>query len=135
MNSFFQTLKSLYQKYRNFILYCVIGVINTGVDFGVFTLLRYTGLHYLIANIISYHCGIVSSFFLNKYYNFKVEDKSVKRFISFYAISLIAICVSEGLLYLFISVCSINDLIAKLISMVIIAVSQFLFVKHFTFKK
>jgi putative flippase GtrA len=113
----------------------VIGVINTGVDFGVFTLLRYTGLHYLIANIISYHCGIVCSFFLNKYYNFKVEDKSVKRFISFYSISLIAICVSEGLLYLFISVCSINDLIAKLISMVIIAVGQFLFVKHFTFKK
>jgi putative flippase GtrA len=128
-------IPGLWAKHRNFILYCIIGVVNTGVDFGVFTLLRWSGLHYLLANVISYHCGIVCSFFLNKYYNFKVHDKTVKRFLSFYAISLVAVCVSEGLLFLFINVFSLNDLIAKLISMVIIAIGQFLFVKTFTFKK
>ncbi|MBO7491515.1 MAG: GtrA family protein [Bacteroidales bacterium] len=128
-------LGDLWNKYRNFILYCLIGVVNTGVDFGVFTLLRWFGLHYLVANLISYHCGIVCSFFLNKYYNFKVYDKSARRFLSFYMISLIAVGVSEGLLYLLIQVLSLNDLLAKLISMVIIAVGQFLFVKKFTFKK
>lgn len=135
MSVVFKLIQSTYTKHRNFIIYCLIGVINTGVDFGVFTLLCWTGLHYLIANIISYHCGIICSFFLNKSYNFKVKDKAVKRFVSFYTISLIAICVSEGLLYLLISICSVNDLIAKFISMVIIAIGQFLFVKHFTFKK
>lgn len=128
-------ITELWNKYRNFVLYCVIGVVNTGVDFGVFSFLRFLGLHYLIANIISYHCGIICSFFLNRYYNFKIKDKPMRRFLSFYAISLVAVAVSEGLLYLFVNVMSMNDLVAKLISMVIIAIGQFMFVKRFTFKK
>lgn len=129
-----EKFKLLLQKYRNFILYCCIGVINTGVDFGVFALLNHIGLHYLIANIISYHCGIICSFLLNSNINFKVTDKPLRRFLSFYGISLVAIAISEGLLFLFVSVLSLNSLIAKVISMVIIAIGQFIFVKHFTFK-
>mgnify|MGYP003296928258 CR=1 FL=1 len=129
-----EKIKFLLQKYRNFILYCCIGVINTGVDFGVFALLNYIGFHYLIANIISYHCGIICSFLLNSNINFKVTDKPLRRFLSFYGISLVAIAISEGLLFLFVSVLSLNSLIAKVISMVIIAIGQFIFVKHFTFK-
>lgn len=129
-----EKFKLLLQKYRNFILYCCIGVINTGVDFGVFALLNHIGLHYLIANIISYHCGIICSFLLNSNINFKVTDKLLQRFLSFYGISLVAIAISEGLLFLFVSVLSLNSLIAKVISMVIIAIGQFIFVKHFTFK-
>lgn len=129
-----EKFKLLLQKYRNFILYCCIGVINTGVDFGVFALLNHIGFHYLIANIISYHCGIICSFLLNSNINFKVTDKPLRRFLSFYGISLVAIAISEGLLFLFVSVLSLNSLIAKVISMVIIAIGQFIFVKHFTFK-
>lgn len=135
MNPISQQIASLYKKYRNFILYCVIGVINTGVDLGVFSLLCYTGLHYLIANIISYHCGILCSFLLNRFINFKIKDKPVRRFLSFYGISLVAIAASEGMLYLFVSVLGLPSIVAKLISMVIIAICQFLFVKHFTFRK
>ena len=135
MNSIFQQIASLYIKYRNFILYCVIGVINTAVDLGVFSLLCYTGLHYLVSNIISYHCGILCSFLLNSIINFKIKDKPVRRFLSFYGISLVAIAASEGMLYLFVSIWGLPSIVAKLISMVIIAICQFLFVKHFTFRK
>ena len=128
-------LKKLYNKYRNFILYCLIGVINTGVDFGIFALLDNVGLYYLAAHIISYHCGILCSFFLNRYYNFKVKDKPARRFLSFYGVSLAALAGSAALLYLLVSVMSLNHLIGKLIATVIIAVCQFLFVKNFTFKK
>lgn len=130
-------VKKLYTKYRNFILYGLIGCINTVVDFGVFALLRIPqiDLHYLLANIISYHCGLFCSFFLNRQYNFKVKDNPGKRFISFYAISLLAIAASEGLLILFISVCHLDDILSKVLSMIIIAIIQFIFVKRFTFKK
>ncbi len=135
MGKLTQLIKYLYDKYRNFILYCLIGVINTGVDLGIFTLLQYLGLHYLIANIISYHCGIVCSFLLNRMVNFKVKDKPMRRFLSFYGISLLAVAVSEGMLYLFVSVMGLHSVVAKIISMVIIAICQFLFVKRFTFRK
>ena len=127
-------IKGLFQKYRNFILYCCIGVVNTGVDFGVFALLDWAGLYYLTSNLVSYHCGIICSFLLNSNINFKVTDKPIKRFFSFYGISVVAIFISEALLYLFVSILSWHSLIAKLISMVLIAVGQFVFVKRFTFK-
>ncbi|MBQ6071847.1 MAG: GtrA family protein [Bacteroidales bacterium] len=135
MDKLTQLIKTLYAKYRNFILYCLIGVINTCVDLGVFTLLQYMGMHYLVANIISYHCGIVCSFLLNRMVNFKIKDKPMRRFLSFYGISLVAVAVSEVLLYLLVSVMGLHSVVAKLISMVIIAICQFLFVKHFTFRK
>ena len=135
MDKLTQLIKTLYTKYRNFILYCVIGVINTGVDLGVFSLLCHWGVHYLVANIISYHCGIVCSFLLNRKVNFKVKDKVFRRFLSFYGISLVAVAASEGMLFLFVSVMGLPSIVAKLISMVIIAICQFLFVKRFTFRK
>jgi len=126
---------NLYQKYRHFILYCLIGVINTGVDFGIFALLDYVGVYYLVAHVISYHCGIICSFFLNRYYNFKVTDRPAQRFLSFYGVSLVALGASAALLYLFVSVLSFHHLLGKLIATAIIVVCQFLFVKNFTFKK
>ncbi|MBO4489576.1 MAG: GtrA family protein [Bacteroidales bacterium] len=125
----------IFKKYRNFILYCLIGVLNTGVDFGVFALLDHVGLYYIVAHIISYHCGIICSFILNRQYNFKVQDKPVQRFFSFYSASLVALAASAGLLYLFVSVCGMHHLLGKLIATAIIVVCQFLFVKHFTFKR
>ena len=130
-----QILHNLYTQHRNFVLYCMIGVINTGVDFGIFALLDHSGLQYLIAHIISYHCGIFCSFFLNRYYNFKVKDKTGRRFLSFYGASLVALALSAALLYLFVDLAAMPHLLGKLLATVIIVVCQFLFVKHFTFKK
>ncbi len=128
-------IASLIKKYRNFILYCIIGVINTGVDFGVYTVLTLCGMYYIAAHVISYHCGIVCSFLLNRYYNFKVKDKPMQRFASFYGISLVALVASAGLLYLFVDICALDKILGKLIATAIIVVVQFLLVKTFTFKK
>ncbi|MCQ2285490.1 MAG: GtrA family protein [Bacteroidales bacterium] len=152
-------LNTLLTKHKNFIIYCLIGCINTIVDFSIFTLLTYWGLYYIISHVISYHCGILCSFFLNRHFNFKVKDKTFRRFLSFYGISLIALCSSAALLYLFVDVlclgCFITDLlpnsnfildifhnylafnkiVGKLIATIIIVVLQFLFVKTYTFKQ
>lgn len=130
-----EKFKLLLQKYRNFILYCCIGVINTGVDFGIFALLDWAGLYYIIAHVISYHCGIFCSFFLNRYYNFKVKDKPMHRFLSFYVSSLVAMALSAGLLYLFVTAFGLPHLLGKLFATALIVICQFLFVKYFTFKK
>lgn len=135
MRKLLSLIQTLYTKYRNFVLYCLIGVVNTGVDFGIFALLDWTGLYFIIAHIISYHCGVFCSFFLNRYYNFKVKDKVVQRFLSFYASSMVAMALSAGLLYLFVTVVGMQHLLSKLIATILIVVCQFLFVKYFTFKK
>lgn len=128
----------IYLKYRNFLLYGLIGCLNTIVDIGVYTLLTtstHLNIHFEVANFISYHCGIFCSFFFNRRYNFKTKDRKWRRFLSFYVISLIALFATGGVLYLLVSIWHLNEIVAKIIATILIALVQFIFLKHFTFKE
>lgn len=125
----------LYQKSRNFILYGGIGCITTALDIAIFMGLTQCGMKELIANTISYQTAMVVSFLLNRKYNFRVNDKFWLRFFSFFLINLIGYFTSQGLVYVFISVLSINDFIGKLLATILAGLIQFIFIKRITFRK
>lgn len=127
-------LKRFFINYRELILYGFWGGLCATLDFVVFTFLR-SIIPYMIANVISVHIGIITSFLLNRTYNFKVKDKFVLRFFSFYCVGLSGLLISESILYLFTEVFSVKDLLSKLISIIIVALYQFLLNKFVTFKK
>jgi len=130
-----ESITSLYIKFRNLILYGLIGGFCATLDFGVYTLLcHYDIMPYLWANVISIHVGIFTSFILNRQLNFKVKNKTALRFLSFYTIGLIGLGISELMLYLMVTVGEMNELICKLISIVVVALIQFLLNKYITFK-
>ncbi len=135
-NSTKEKINFLYSKFRNLILYGIIGGFCAALDFGIYTLLCYFNIiPYLWANIISVHCGIFCSFFLNRLINFKVTDKTTQRFISFYIVGLIGLGISEGMLLLMVNVGQWNEIACKLITIVIVALVQFFLNKYITFKK
>ena len=127
-------VKSLLSKYRELRLYGLIGGICATLDLVVFSALK-RFIPDLIANVISVHVGIITSFCLNRKYNFKVEDKFVIRFFSFYLIGLSGLLISESILYYLTEILLIKDLVSKLFSIVIVALYQFLLNKFVTFKK
>ena len=117
-----QTIKHLYNKFRHLILYGIIGGFCATLDFGIYTLLcHFDILPYLWANVISIHCGIICSFLLNRTFNFKVKDKTPQRFVSFYVVGLIGLGISELMLYVMVTIGGWNELLCKLISVVIVA--------------
>lgn len=126
-------MKQFFEKYRNLILYGLIGGSCALLDFIV-----YSGLcsiiPFLVANVISTHCGIFCSFFLNRKYNFKVEDNTLRRFFSFYTVGLLGLAVSEGLLFLMVNYFGIEKIVSKLITVVAVALLQFVLNKFITFK-
>lgn len=130
-----ERIRQLYLKYRNFVLYGIIGGTCAGLDFIVYTILCYFGCNHLISNIISTHCGIFCSFLLNSYVNFKVSDKLLRRFLSFYTIGLLGLALSEGMLYLMVDMGGVNKIIAKLITVFVVALVQFFMNKFITFKR
>jgi putative flippase GtrA len=127
-------MAKLYQRHRNFILYGIIGGISAGLDFGIYTLLVHYGLNILFANIISIHCGIFCSFLLNRYINFKVKNKAGLRFLSFYAVGLLGLAISSGMLYLCVDYLMWDKIFSKLLTVIVVAITQFLLNKHITFK-
>lgn len=125
----------LYERFRNLILYGIIGSFTASLDFTVFWLLsHYTGLQYLIANIIGVTVGITTSFILNRKYNFKVEDHTARRFVIFLSVGLFGMLVSSGILYYCVDVMQLNKIPSKLLSIVIVVLAQFFLNKYITFK-
>ncbi|MDE5574104.1 MAG: GtrA family protein [Bacteroidales bacterium] len=125
----------LFNKFRHLILYGVIGGISSGLDFLLYTaLVELTGLNYMLANCISVLAGIAVSFLLNRKYNFKVEDKTVRRFLIFLSVGLGGLLFSNLILYLCIEYMSIDELVSKVLSIVPVVLLQFLLNKFITFK-
>ena len=127
-------IKELFLKYRELILYGIIGGLCASLDFGVYTLLS-LWIPFLWANIISVHCGILGSFILNRNYNFKVKDNTGKRFISFYFVGLAGLGLSELLIYLLTNKFEWHYIIAKLLTVVVVALFQFALNKLITFNR
>lgn len=130
-----ETIIKLYQQFRNLILYGLIGGFCAALDFAVYTVLCECDIMpYLWANVISIHVGIFASFVLNRQFNFKVKNKTALRFASFYTVGLIGLGISELMLYMMVTVGGMNELVCKLISIVVVALIQFVLNKYITFK-
>lgn len=129
-------LIALFNRFRNLILYGIIGGFCAALDFGIYTLLCYYDvLPYLWANVISTHIGIITSFSLNRSINFKVKDKTTQRFLSFYAVGLTGLGLSSLMLWLMVDKACWNELVCKLITIVFVSLMQFILNKYITFKK
>ena len=128
-------INDLYNRFRNLILYGIIGGFCAALDFGVYSVLIYLDIMpYLWANVISIHIGIFTSFLLNRSLNFRVKDKTAVRFLSFYVVGLVGLGISELMLFCMVTVGGWNELICKLLSIVVVALVQFLLNKYITFK-
>lgn len=127
---------SFYHRFRNLIFYGFIGGFCATLDFAVYTLLcHFEVMPYLWANVISTHIGIFTSFLLNRSYNFKVKDKTLLRFLSFYAIGLTGLGLSSLLLWLMVDKAQWDKLVCKLITIVVVSLVQFVLNKFVTFKQ
>ena len=85
-----------------FIKFNVVGIMNTAVDFGVFMILnRYLGLVYAMSQVISYSCGMVNSYFLNKFWTFqKREGFTAIEVTKFILVNLSSLGISLLVLYI-----------------------------------
>ena len=130
-----EIIKTLYHKFHHLILYGIIGSFSSGLDFVIYTILvQVFGIHYLVANCISVLAGISTSFTLNRNYNFKVKDKTTRRFTIFLCVGLCGLKLSNAILYTCINTFEMNKIVSKLLSIVLVVFFQFLINKYLTFK-
>lgn len=120
---------------KEMFLYGVIGVMSAGIDFGIFVFLKSFYIpNVFIANFISINIGMVFSFFMNSFFNFKMTDKLLKRAIKFFAVAYFGMMLSMMILFLGNKVLKFDSLLVKLVSIAIVAMVQFVLNKVATFK-
>lgn len=128
-------IKALYSKFRNLILYGIIGSCTAMLDFLIFTgLTQWTSIHYIIANIISCSTGILCSFLLNRKYNFKVTDHTFRRMVISFSVGIFGMFLSSVILHFCIDNMHWEELVSKLMSIVIVVIIQFFMNKYISFR-
>jgi putative flippase GtrA len=115
--------------------FAVVGVLNTLVDFSIFTALVY-GLDWsaVIANIFSYSCGIVCSYHVNKRWTFRSTSRAVKgyrKFTAFCVLNMIGLTLGTITIWMFVDVT--NAIIAKLLSVFVTFVWNYWTIRNFIF--
>lgn len=130
-------ISDIVERYRDFILYAIIGGACATFDFLIYTFIvtALPEFNIILANTISVLAGITLSFVLNRQYNFKVKDKTARRFIIFLVVGLSGLAISTFLIFLTVDLWNWNKLYAKLATIVVVSVFQFALNKTITFKK
>ncbi len=129
------------ESLHQFVKFALIGVVNTAVDFGIYTLLtRYTvAFDYhtarkYIANLISFLIATTFSFYANRSWTFRRTDKAtLGEATRFYSTTVSGLFLNEILLLIMVRGFGIYDLIAKVFATFVTIFWNFLFKKFWVF--
>ncbi len=123
------------EDFVQLVKYVLIGVLGLVVDFGIYTILTHFKLNVEIANIISSTCGIINNFLWNSYSNFKVHDRMILRFISYFIVGQITTVFTTVSLFIFVTKLGYPHLIVKIVATFVATLIQFVINKVVTFRK
>jgi len=120
-----------------FVKFGLVGVLNTAVDFTVYTLLYWAGIPYLLAQCVSFAAGTANSYVLNRMWTFQARGQQgaagqLGRHILW---NVIVLLLSLGLLYLFSDGLGMHPMPAKVVVTIIATVVNFVGSKLWVFRK
>lgn len=125
-------------KLKHLTRFSFVGVINTLIDFFVFSMLQGVfGVSYVLSQFLGYSCGIVNSFILNKNWTFKkgnAEKKTVKELIEFVSVNVVTLALTMILINYLTKDLEVNVYVAKIIVTILAQISNFLLYKLWIFK-
>ncbi len=138
MEKFIKILK----KYKELISYLIFGALTTVVSLVVYYLSVFTFLspnnafELQIANIISWIAGVCFAYFTNRKYVFESKEKNkLKESSKFVFTRVVTLIMDMAIMWIGVTLLHGNDKVIKLISQIIIIVSNYIFSKIFVFKK
>lgn len=108
-----------------FLRFNLVGLLNTAIDFVLFTLFIWLGVYYLLAQILAYGAGMANSFLLNNRYTFNKSQASVpgtnkwKKRLRFAVWNGIVLGISLLLLAALTKLFSMDDVLAKAVVTVV----------------
>lgn len=113
-----------------FVLFNMIGLLNTAIDFAVFTVLITLSVHVGIAQAVGYMAGMINSYVLNsritfrEHANKKKKGQAGSRRIRFLLWNLTMLLLSVALMTLAVNVLHIHTIVAKIgVTIIVLAIN------------
>jgi putative flippase GtrA len=120
---------------RQFVKFALVGVTNTLVFLGVYTLLyQVLGVYYLLASAIAFTAGAVNGFLLNRAWTFQGHVGDAFTPVRWMIVQGCGLALDEVLLYLWVSRLGIDKLLAQAMAILVVVVLTFFANRAWTFR-
>ena len=137
-------MKELIKKFWNkeVLMYLIFGVLTTIVSLAIYYALTYTvldannSIQLQIANVISWVGGVIFAYVTNRKYVFESKNKNkVAEAGKFVSARLVTLLMDMAIMFVGVTLLKGNDKILKIISQIVVIVSNYVFSKLLVFKK
>lgn len=136
-------IKSLFERYKELVLYGVVGVMTTVINLGIFYIASlFLGKELIainIANILAWVGGVSFAFIANKLVVFKSKSfekgKLIKEILSFVAARVASLGFEVLVLNVGIGLLEIDEMVCKVVAQVGIILMNYVLSKYIIFKE
>ncbi|WP_438493125.1 GtrA family protein [Paenibacillus sp. IHBB 3054] len=126
------------KKYQEVCSYIIFGILTTVVNISIFYVLSKSGFDFKISTTIAWVISVLFAFITNKKYVFKsTENKpksTLKEFNQFFILRILSYIIDLVSMILLINYISMDVMIAKVITNIIVIVLNYLISKKLIFK-
>ena len=127
---------NLYRKYREIIVYLIVGVLTTVVSLLSYYLFRIFITNYQVCTVLSWICAVLFAYVTNRKFVFESKNNNVlKELSSFVGSRILTLFFEMFFMFVTVGLIKINDRIAKLVVQVFITILNYLLSKLLVFKK
>ena len=135
-------IKELMVKYRELIIYLIVGVLTTIVSWLAYGLSKFfldvehSAFQMQVAVIIRWVAGVLFAYVTNRKYVFESDNcNKLKEISNFFIARLLTLILDMIIMYLGVNILLLNDKFIKIVSQILIIVSNYILSKLFVFKK
>lgn len=137
-----EKLRALFRKYRELIAYVIVGGLTTVVSMALYYGSTWAfldgsdALQVQIANVIAWIGAVAFAYVTNRVFVFQSHSTAVFReIVSFVSSRVLTLLLDMGCMWLMVTAIGVDHRIAKLVSMVLVTVGNYVISKLLVFKK
>ena len=137
-----EKLHALFRKYRELIAYVIVGGLTTVVSMALYYGSTWAfldgsdALQVQIAHVISWVGAVAFAYVTNRVFVFQSHSTAVFReIVSFVSSRVLTLLLDMGCMWLMVTAIGVDHRIAKLVSMVLVTVGNYVVSKLLVFKK
>ena len=121
---------------KEFIAFNIVGIINTVITYGIYSLLVFLGIDYKLALFGEYCFGVAFSFLANRKFTFKHTEKiNLYMIVSMVSSYIFIFLLNMALLVVFVEKLFLGKYLAQLFALAISVAASFLAQKYVVFRK
>ncbi len=124
-----------WQEFMQFVKFCLVGVSNTAISLAVYYIfIAINKDMYIIGNVAGFVVSVLNSYFWNSQFVFKKKGEKGKTIIKTFLAYGTNLAVGSALLYLFVDIWRLSEIIAPLLNLLITIPMNFVLNKFWVMK-